>query len=166
MAIPRYSQNPPIIAPTRLAPKLADGDAESLKVVEKMMPAKKTGSGTARSVQSRRPGEAQLKDCLPRHEEQEREDPKQGSVHPEREPLHALANMLAAMTMIRTPATTAVVTNQVVPKKSVQSLMLLVSSRRKPSAQEREVDVGPPQRGAAEGQCRRQSTGPGGSRSR
>jgi hypothetical protein len=43
-------QNPPIIAPTRLAPKSADGAAPSRNVDEKMRPAKKTGSGTASSV--------------------------------------------------------------------------------------------------------------------
>ena len=53
-AIARYSQNPPSFAPIRLAPNAADGEAVSLIVDEKMLPAEKTGRGTTSSVHSRR----------------------------------------------------------------------------------------------------------------
>ena len=46
MAIPRYSANPPIVAPIRFAPKQDDAFLLSRKVVEKIRPAKKTGKGT------------------------------------------------------------------------------------------------------------------------
>src|ERR1022692_2969979 len=62
-AMPRYSQNPPSIAPIRLAPKAAEGNCASRNVVEKMIPAKKTGSGTTSSVHSRRPAKSNSRTC-------------------------------------------------------------------------------------------------------
>src|SRR5579864_3039356 len=50
----RYSQNPPIIAPIRFAPKNDDGIEARRKVVEKMRPAKKIGRGTTRRDHSNR----------------------------------------------------------------------------------------------------------------
>ena len=46
MAMPKYSANPPMVAPIKFAPKQEDAFLLSRKVVEKMRPAKKTGNGT------------------------------------------------------------------------------------------------------------------------
>src|SRR5437899_13100913 len=54
MTMLRYSQNPPIIAPIRFAPKKDDGFDACRKVVEKIRPAKKIGSGTTRRDHSNR----------------------------------------------------------------------------------------------------------------
>ena len=43
MAIPRYSANPPMVAPIKFAPKQDEAFLLSRKVVEKIRPAKKTG---------------------------------------------------------------------------------------------------------------------------
>jgi hypothetical protein len=48
MIMLRYSLNPPIMAPIRFAPKKEDGFDDWRKVVEKIRPAKKIGSGTTR----------------------------------------------------------------------------------------------------------------------
>ena len=54
MIIPKYSENPPSVAPIKLAPKLDEGELLKRKVVEKIRPAKKTGRGTAKIVHKKR----------------------------------------------------------------------------------------------------------------
>ena len=102
-------------------------------MVEKISPAKKIGSGTATSVHARRPanGQARIKSLGNEVEHQHRREQRQVQARREAAVIR-IATALAASTISSTPASTIIVTSQVVPKNSEQSVMLRVSRSKNP----------------------------------
>ena len=114
--MPRYSQKPPSMAPIKFAPNAADGDFAARNVVEKMMPAKNTGRGTASNAHSSRPVKSKARTVSRGTASSNNSVANNGAYSRNENARIRSATVLPAITIRRTPATTIVVTSHVVPK--------------------------------------------------